>query len=81
MDIKIRTQFKEFLIDCTHKDIGLYAQMGSLNNIVAFGNKLQVLGKYETEKRAEEILNSIQIAIEDGFKRQSNGIIIEMPEK
>lgn len=81
MDIKIRTQFKEFLIDCTHKDIGLYAQTGELKNIVALGNNVQVLGKYETEKRAEEILNSIQIAIENGFKRQSNGIIIEMPEK
>lgn len=81
MDIKIRTQFKEFLIDCTHKDIGLYAQAGELKNIVALGNNVQVLGKYETEKRAEEILNSIQIAIEDGLKRQSNGIIIEMPEK
>ena len=81
MDIKVRTQFKEFLIDCTHKDIGLYAQLGELKNIVALGKNVQVLGKYETEQRAEEILNSIQFAIEYGFKKQFNGIIIKMPEK
>lgn len=79
MDIKIKTKEGFFLVDCTHKDIGLYLQNGKLNNIVAFGNNVQILGKYETETRAKEILDDIQNAIENGLKKQFSGIIIEMP--
>ncbi len=83
MDIKVRTKTKVSLIDCTHKNIGIYGKsiQGELNYVVASqGDKVEILGEYESEKRAEEILNAIQQTIENGFKQNKSGIIIQMPE-
>lgn len=83
MDIKVRTQTGVSLFDCTHKNIGLYGKniKSELNYIVAGeGTQIEVLGQYENEERAEEILNAIQQAIENGFKQNKSGIIIQMPE-
>lgn len=81
MDIKVRTQSEISLIECTRKNIGLYGKkVNELNYIVANqGDKVEVLGMYKDEKEATEILNSIQIAIEEGFKHNKPGIIIQMP--
>lgn len=84
MDIKVRTKTKVSLIDCTHKNIGIYGKrpQGELNYVVASqGDKVEILGEYESEERATEILNHIQGAIERAFKNEKKGIIIDMPEE
>ena len=84
MDIKVRTKTRVSLIDCTHKNIGLYGKsvQGELNYVVASqGDRVEILGEYKNEERAKRILNQIQAAIERAFENEKNGIIIEMPEE
>ena len=67
MDIKVRTKTKVSLIDCTHKNIGIYGKrpQGELNYVVASqGDKVEILGEYESEKRATEVLELIELSIE-----------------
>lgn len=84
MDIKIRTKTKVSLIDCTRKNIGIYGRKPNedLNFVVASeGEKIEVLGEYEDEKRALEIINQIEATIEESLKNNKTGIVIAMPEK
>lgn len=83
MNVKIKTKTGISLIDCTNKDIGLYNQTGKdLQFIVAYeGTRPQVLGTYESEKRAQEILDEIEEVIDRGYKQGCSGIIIKMPKK
>lgn len=84
MDIKVRTKTKVSLIDCTHKNIGIYGKrpQGELNYVVASqGDKVEILGEYESEERAAQILNQIQTAIERAFEIEKKGIVIQMPEE
>ncbi len=83
MDIKIRTKTKVSLIDCTRKSLGLYGKSinGELDCIAATsGERIEILGKYENEARAQEVLDQIQEIIETGLRGKKNGIIIQMPE-
>lgn len=76
MDIKIRTQNKEALVDVSSKRIGIFNK----DIVVYEGVSMSMsLGKYETEEECIEIINRIQNVIEDGFKYNKSGIIIEMP--
>lgn len=80
MDIKIRTKTKVSLIDCSRKDIGISGK--GLKYVVASeGEKVQVLGEYEDEKRALEIINQIEATIEESLKNNKTGIVIAMPEE
>lgn len=84
MDIKVRTKTKVSLIDCTHKNIGIYGKrpQGELNYVVASqGDKVEILGEYESEKRATEVLELIELSIDQAFKLKEKGIIIHMPEE
>ena len=82
MNIKIKTRTGVSLIDCTNKDIGLYNKTGKdLRYIVAYGTNIQVLGEYETEKRSQEILDAIEGIIDNAYKKDCTGIIIEMPQE
>lgn len=83
MNIKIKTKTGVSLIDCTNKDIGIYGQTSkNLNIIVAYeGTRPQVLGIYESEQRAQEILDEIEQVIDKGYEKGCTGIIIKMPEK
>lgn len=83
MDIKIRTKTKVSLIDCSRKNIGVYGrQANKLNFVVASeGEKVEVLGEYDDEKRALEIINQIEEIIEKSLDNNKSGIVITMPEK
>ena len=84
MDIKVRTKTRVSLIDCTHKNIGLYGKsvQGELNYVVASqGDRVEILGEYKNEERARRILNQIQAAIEMAFDKEKHGIIIQMPQE
>lgn len=84
MDIKVRTQSKVSLIDCSRKNIGIFGRKANeeLNYVVANeGEKVEVLGEYDDEKRALEIINQIERLIEDSLDKNKSGIIIQMPEK
>lgn len=84
MDIKIRTRTKVSLIECTRKNLGLYGKSasGPLNFVVAAeGDRVEVLGEYDTQLRAKEILDLIEDQIENALKRGISGIVIQMPDK
>lgn len=84
MDIKIRTKTKVSLIDCSRKNIGIYGRKpnGELNFVVASeGEKVEVLGEYDDEKRALEIINQIEEIIEKSLDQNKAGVVISMPEK
>jgi len=84
MDIKVRTQSKVSLIDCSRKNIGIFGRKANeeLNYVVANeGEKVEVLGEYDDEKRALEIINQIEKLIEDSLNKNKSGIVIQMPEK
>lgn len=82
MDIKIRSQAGSMLVDCTNKDIKLGGKLNELNQVIAmdFGGTTP-LGKYKDMERATEIIDSIQKAIDEGFKLQKIGITIIMPQE
>lgn len=83
MDIKVRTKTKVSLIDCSRKNIGLYGRKANeLNFVVASeGEKVEVLGEYEDEKRALEIIDQIEKIIEKSLEKDKSGVVIQMPEK
>lgn len=80
MDIKVRTQTEVSLIDCSRKDIGISGK--GLKYVVASeGDKVQVLGEYDDEKRALEIIDQIEETIKSSMKANKNGIVIQMPKE
>ena len=80
MDIKVRTQTEVSLIDCSRKDIGVSGK--GLKYVVASeGDKVQVLGEYNDEKRALEIIDLIEKLIETSLDKNKSGIIIQMPKE
>ena len=80
MDIKVRTQTEVSLIDCSRKDIGISGK--GLKYVVASeGDKVQVLGEYNDEKRALEIIDQIEETIKSSMKANKNGIVIQMPKE
>lgn len=81
MDIKIKTQTGISIIDCTRKNIGLYGKnVKVLNYVVASqGDKVEVLGEYETEEDAQKVLDVILETIDNAYRKELSGIIIFMP--
>lgn len=81
MDIKIRSQARGILVDCTNKDIKLGGKLNELNQVVAsdFSGVIS-LGTYKDMEEATKIIDFIQEAIENGFKEKKTGLIIIMPE-
>ena len=80
MDIKVRTQTEVSLIDCSRKDIGVSGK--GLKYVVASeGDKVQVLGEYNDEKRALEIIDQIERNIEASLDKNKSGIVIQMPKE
>lgn len=81
MDIKIRTQAKGKLVDCTRKTLQLGGKVTELNQVIAIDfNGPIILGIYKDMDRATEIIDNIQNIIEQGFNKGVTGIIIVMPE-
>lgn len=82
MDIRVRSQSKAKLADCSGKDIMLGGKLTELNQIIIkdYVGGVEILGIYENMKRAEEVLDMIQESIEFGYRKQSTGIVINMPE-
>lgn len=82
MDIKIRTQAKGKLVDCTRKTLQLGGRVNELNQVIAIDNNGPIiLGTYKDMDRATEIIDYIQTSIEMGFKQKDTGTIILMPEE
>lgn len=82
MDIKIRSQVKGILADCTNKDIKLGGKVTELNQVIAsdFGG-ITTLGTYKDMDRAIEIIDFIQEVISSSFEKKETGIVIIMPEE
>lgn len=84
MDIWIRTQSKVSLINCTRKNIGLYGKSinGELNYVVAADkDKIEVLGEYKDEERANEVLDQIENVMDDMILHNIPATVIQMPKE
>lgn len=63
----IRSQNKECLVDCKALDLGEFAKKSKILDV---SNDI-CLGEYETEERAIEILDNIQIHMQSGVSKVS----------
>ena len=82
MDIKIRTQAKGKLVDCTRKTIQLGGNIKQLNQVIATDSSgtTIVLGSYKDMDRATEIIDIIQEEIDKAFLSDHIGVMFLMPK-
>lgn len=81
MDIRIVDEHNVSMVDCTNKDIILYARKSTqpLTCVAAFdGQRVQILAEGNTEEDAEKILMKIEQIIDDGYKKNKSGVVIQL---